>query len=65
MKRLFWVALSWGAVVVGFASSLSADIGLSLAYVDMGGQPYARFKTFVDQAVAGNPGYAFSATDAA
>lgn len=65
MNRLFWVALSWGAVVVGFASSLSADIGLSLAYVDMGGQPYARFKNFVDQAVAGNPGYAFSATDAA
>ena len=43
VKRLFWVALSWGAVVVGFASSLSADIGLSLAYVDMGGQPYARW----------------------
>ncbi len=65
MKRLFWVALGWGAVVVGFASALSADIGLSLAYVDMAGQPYLRFKTFVDQAVAGNPGYAFSATDAA
>jgi len=64
VKRLFWVALSWGAVVGGFATALSADIGLSLAYVDMGGPAYVRFKAFVDQAVAGNPGYAFSATDA-
>ena len=64
VKRLFWVALSWGAVVGGFATALSADIGLSLAYVDMGGPAYVRFKAFVDQAVAGSPGYAFSATDA-
>lgn len=30
----------------------------------MGSPAYVRFKGFVDQAVAGNPGYGFSATDA-
>ena len=64
MKRLFWAALCWGTVGVGLAPPLAADIGLSLAYVDMGGPAYLRFKTWVDQAVAGSPGYAFSATDA-
>ncbi len=64
MKRLFWAALCWGTVGVGLAPPLAADIGLSLAYVDMGGPAYLRFKDWVDQAVAGSPGYAFSATDA-
>ena len=64
MKKTFWAALCWGTVMGRLAAPLAADIGLSLAYVDMGSPAYVRFKKFVDQAVAGSPGYAFSATDA-
>lgn len=42
-----------------------AQVALNLGYVDTAGAPWARFKQFVDAAVGGNPGYAFSATDAA
>lgn len=42
-----------------------AAIDLDLSYVDRKSPAYLRFKAWVDQAVAGNPGYAFSATDAA
>ena len=52
MKKFFWAALCWATIGVGLAAPLAADIGLSLAYVDMGGQAYTRFKGFVDQAVA-------------
>ncbi len=41
-----------------------ADLVLSLDYVDTASPAYARFETWVDQAVAGSPGYGFSATDA-
>ena len=53
MKKFFWAALCWATIGVGLAAPLAADIGLSLAYVDMGGPAYLRFKTWVDQAVAG------------
>ena len=43
----------------------AAAITIDLSYVDLQSQEYQRFKTFVDDAVAGNPGYNFSATDAA
>ncbi len=36
-----------------------------LSYVDLGSPAYTRFKAWVDQAVAGNPGYEFSASEAA
>ena len=40
-------------------------IKLDLSYVDKGSAQYSRFKQWVDTAVSGNPGYAFSAYDAA
>jgi hypothetical protein len=40
-------------------------INLDLSYVDKHSVQYQRFKEFVDRAVAGDPGYGFSATDAA
>lgn len=38
---------------------------IPLHAVDLNSADYVRFKAWVDQAVAGNPGYEFSATDAA
>ena len=46
------------------ATAAQAAITLDLGYVNTTSPAYARFKGFVDQAVGGNPGYAFSATDA-
>ncbi len=43
----------------------SAAIDLDLTYVDANKPAYARFKNWVDTAVAGNPGYDFPASDAA
>lgn len=43
----------------------AAAVDLDLSYVDPQSPAYQRFKAWVDQAVAGQPGYAFSATDAA
>lgn len=42
-----------------------AGIPLDLSYVDLKSPQYARFKSWVDRAVGGSPGYAFSAGDAA
>ena len=64
MKRKLRVALCLGLGMGSLATVAHADIGLSLAYVDLGSPAYLRFKGWVDQAVAGSPGYAFSATDA-
>ncbi|MFN7941951.1 MAG: hypothetical protein U0X73_10135 [Thermoanaerobaculia bacterium] len=47
------------------ARPVAAAIGLDLSYVDTGSPAFQRFLGFVDDAVAGNPGYGFSATDAA
>lgn len=48
-----------------FATPARAAIDLDLSYVDEQSLAFARFKVWVDDAVAGDPGYAFSATDAA
>jgi hypothetical protein len=53
------------ASVFGMGGVSHAAITTDLSYVDMQSTPYQRFKGWVDQAVAGNPGYEFSAHDAA
>lgn len=42
-----------------------AAINIDLSHVNESSPEYQRFKNWVDDAVAGNPGYAFSAIDAA
>jgi hypothetical protein len=42
-----------------------AAVVVDLSYVNPSGPQYVRFRNWVDQAVSGAPGYAFSATDAA
>ncbi len=44
---------------------ITAGIPLDLSYVDRTSPAFARFQRWVDSAVAGDPGYAFSAYDAA
>lgn len=56
-------ALSTALLAAGVP--LQAAIVIDLSWVDQGSPAYARFKAFVDAAVAGNPGYNFSAIDAA
>jgi len=55
------------ALCAAFAVALPARaaIVIDLSYVDKQSAQFAAFKQFVDAAVAGNPGYAFSAADAA
>lgn len=53
------------ALAMAAAPPSRAAIDLDLSYVDLQSPAYQRFKAWVDQAVAGEPGYAFSATDAA
>ncbi|HEV8630220.1 MAG TPA: hypothetical protein VGV61_07880, partial [Thermoanaerobaculia bacterium] len=53
-----------GALVMGSAMPAGAALTINLSYVDTHSPAYARFIVWVDQAVAGEPGYAFSATDA-
>ena len=43
----------------------TAGIRMDLSYVDRKSAAFQRFRSFVDSAVGGNPGYAFSASDAA
>lgn len=43
----------------------SAAVTIDLSYVDQNSTEFARFKSYVDAAVAGNPDYGFSAADAA
>ena len=54
-----------GCVLVGAVSTAHAAITIDLSWVEPQSAEYQRFKSWVDQAVAGSPGYAFSATDAA
>jgi hypothetical protein len=53
-----------GAALLGAAQTRAA-IGTDLSYVDPGSPQYQRFHQWVDDALGGNPGYGFSATDAA
>ena len=43
----------------------ASEIPMNLTYVDTGRTAYTRFRTWVDSAVAGNPGYAYEARDSA
>ena len=54
-------------LLIGLLASLPAQAAtdIDLSYVDQGSPEFARFKNFVDAAVAGNPDYGFSAADAA
>ena len=51
------------ALVLGSAGTARGALTIDLSYAQ-GSPNYSRFLAWVDQAVAGNPGYAFSATDA-
>ena len=62
MKRSTALAL---ACLLGAPAPARAGIDLNLSYVDMQSAAYARFKEYVDSAVAGQPYYGFSAVDAA
>ena len=46
-------------------AAMQAGIPLDLSYVDRKSPAFARFRRWVDEAVQGSPGYAFSASDAA
>jgi hypothetical protein len=52
-------------MLAGLAVPCGAAINIDLSYVNQQSQQFQRFRDFVDQAVDGNPGYEFSATDAA
>ena len=56
------VALS--SLTLHAAGEAQATINSDLSYVNMQSTQYARFRNWVDQAVAGSPGYEFSANDA-
>lgn len=47
------------------SASAQAAITIDFSYVDQQSPEFQRFKSFVDAAVANNPGYGFSAADAA
>ena len=49
----------------GSTSSQLADIPMNLTYVDTSRTSYTRFRTWVDNAVNGSPGYAYEARDSA
>jgi len=46
-------------------ASSTSKLNVDLSFVDKKSDAYGRFRSWVDSAVAGSPGYAFSATDAA
>lgn len=65
MPRLVHRSLFTALLAASASLPCSAAVDLDLSYVDPQSPAYQRFKTWVDQAIAGDPGYAFSATDAA
>lgn len=62
MKR---VLLSVVLALALVGTDVQAALRIDYSYVDLKSDAYRRFKAWVDAAVAGNPGYAFSASDAA
>lgn len=50
---------------VAVMPTVRAAVKLDLSYVEKKSVEYRRFKSYVDRAVAGDPAYGFSATDAA
>lgn len=65
MPGLRTLALALILPLLAMARVADAAIPIDLSYVDTTSVEYQRFRDWVDLAVAGNPGYAFSATDAA
>ena len=63
MSRILRISLLALTLLLA-AAQVRAAINIDLSYVNLQSAEYQRFKLWVDQAVAGNPGYAFSATDA-
>lgn len=59
------VAIWMAVLFLALVPAARAAVKLDLSYVDKHSAEYRRFKGFVDRAVAGDPGYGFSATDAA
>lgn len=59
------IRLAAVALLTLLAPPVPAQLLLDLSYVDTASPEYQRFKGWVDDAVAGNPGWAFSAADAA
>ena len=57
--------LIFALVFSAFARPVDAAIEIDLSYVNTNSPQYQRFRNWVDQAVDGDPGYNFSATDAA
>jgi len=49
----------------GATSVMAAEIPMNLTFVDINRTPYTRFRTWVDNAVNGSPGYAYEARDSA
>jgi hypothetical protein len=62
---VFPVFLALAALGGTWTTAEASNINLDLGYVDMSSAAYQRFKNYVDEAVAGDPDYGFSATDAA
>jgi hypothetical protein len=58
-------AFSAGLCLLAAARPVDAAITIDFSYVNQQSAQFTAFKNFVDAAVAGNPGYAFSAADAA
>lgn len=65
MRPLLALATALVPIFVGFAVPASAAIDVDLSYVNQQSPQFQRFQSYVNRAVAGNPDYGFSATDAA
>ena len=62
MRRTFFL---FAVTLVACGRPAEADLRIHTTGVDQKSPQFERFRDFVDAAVAGNPGYEFSATDAA
>jgi len=65
MRPLLALATALVPIFVGFAVPATAAIDVDLSYVNQQSPQFQRFQAYVNRAVAGNPDYGFSATDAA
>ena len=64
MKQPTTLAFAVAALWTFGADAARAELRNDLSYVDKDSPAYSRYKEWVDTAVSGNPGYAFSAVDA-
>lgn len=64
MKKPTTLAFAVAALSTFGADAARAELRNDLSYVDKDSTAYSRYKEWVDTAVSGNPGYAFSAVDA-